>query len=564
MDTEKNENLLTGPTKLIGPDGSTVPMPNCGHIVYVGNGATSQHYKEEFQKLGIRGMQTSRGSGALRHLAAQPATDNDPSSWKVVDGFGHTEAVFRGFHARRRIADKWQWYSEKRVWEAASAEMSPKQLILPGDDVAELCHLDHHNLVLDAQWVDQSGKTANCGSRMFSNELMAHALGGYGGTSNHNTKAAFEHAVENGYTYFEVDLSYTTDRRLVAGRWTKSVCDRSGIEYSDDFVEMTYERAMRLKPYGESMMDARELYEIVRKHPECTFEIDFHKVEGNDVKNRVRSLLEDFQYDESALDRLLIQAYSEQMHRDIDSVHHFSHYQFLVGMSMGRLDEITTYCVDTGICAVALRWGLATADVVSKIRNAGLRVLAYTISNDSVLADGVLNAGVDTVCTDHVTPEKLEKSRGRFGQKPFLVYYHSGSPDASETYSKAVRNAAIQGDVVKVPSGATEFRDSKRWANNGSETLAIQRFALPDKRFAGWHLRVNLDGEHQWFCTDGTFRTKKVMRTRPPVTRYLFTDEEALPVINTKEGAKFVMVAVWDDVESSKGFRPKWFGRRRP
>lgn len=564
MDTEKNENLLTGPTKLIGPDGSTVPMPNCGHIVYVGNGATSQHYKEEFQKLGIRGMQTSRGSGALRHLAAQPATDNDPSSWKVVDGFGHTEAVFRGFHARRRIADKWQWYSEKRVWEAASAEMSPKQLILPGDDVAELCHLDHHNLVLDAQWVDQSGKTANCGSRMFSNELMAHALGGYGGTSNHNTKAAFEHAVENGYTYFEVDLSYTTDRRLVAGRWTKSVCDRSGIEYSDDFVEMTYERAMRLKPYGESMMDARELYEIVRKHPECTFEIDFHKVEGNDVKNRVRSLLEDFQYDESALDRLLIQAYSEQMHRDIDSVHHFSHYQFLVGMSMGRLDEITTYCVDTGICAVALRWGLATADVVSKIKNAGLRVLAYTISNDSVLADGVLNAGVDTVCTDHVTPEKLEKSRGRFGQKPFLVYYHSGSPDASETYSKAVRNAAIQGDVVKVPSGATEFRDSKRWANNGSEPLAIQRFALPDKRFAGWHLRVNLDGEHQWFCTDGTFRTKKVMRTRPPVTRYLFTDEEALPVINTKEGAKFVMVAVWDDVESSKGFRPKWFGRRRP
>lgn len=288
------------PAELVGSDGSTAPMPNCGHIVYVGNGANTQHYEEEFQKLGIRGMQTSRGSGALRHLAAQPATDDDPSSWKVLDGFGHTEAVLRGFYARRRIADKWQWYSEKRVWEDASAEMSSKQLILPGDDVAELCHLDHHNLVLDAQWVDQSGKTANCGSRMFSNELMAHALGGYGGTSNHNTRAAFESAVENGYTYFEVDLSYTTDRRLVAGRWTKSVCDRSGIEYSDDFVEMTYERAMRLKPYGESMMDARELYEIVRKHPEFRFEIDFHKVEGEDVKNRVRSLLEDFQHDESA------------------------------------------------------------------------------------------------------------------------------------------------------------------------------------------------------------------------------------------------------------------------
>lgn len=562
MDTDKNENLPTSPTRLIGPDGSSTPMPICGHIVYVGNGATSQHFQEEFRNLGIRGLQTSSGSGALRHLAAQPVTD-DPSSRKAVDGFGHTGAAFRGFYARRSIAGRWQWYTEKCTWEDASAEMSAKHLILAGDDVADVCDLDRHNLVLDAQWVDPSGNTANCGSRMFSNELMAHALGGHGGTSNHNTRAAFERAVENGYMYFEVDLSYTTDHRLVAGRWTKSVCDLSGIEYGDDFAEMTYERAMQLKPFGESMMDARELYEIVREHPEFTFEIDFHKVEGADVKNRVRSLLEDFQYDESALERLLIQAYTEQMYRDIDSVYHFSHYQFLVGMSTGRLDEIMTYCLDSGICAVALRWGLATADVVNKIKNAGLRVLAYTISNDSVLADGVLTTGVDTVCTDHVTPEKLNKSRGRFGQKPFLVYYHSGSQDASETYSNAVRNAAIQGDVVKVPSGATEFRDTRRWANKGSETLAKQRFALPGKRFVGWYLRVNLDGEHQWYCTDGTFRTKKVMRTRPPVTRYLFRDEEAVPIVNCKDGAKFVMVANWDGVEASTGFWSKWFGRRR-
>lgn len=551
-----------GHTVLIGSDGSLAPMPVSGHIVYVGNGATSQHYEEEFRNRCLRGLQTSSGSGTLKHLAIQPVTD-DPSSKKAVDGFRHTEAALRGFYARRRLVGKWQWYTENSAWEDASAEMSAKLLIRPDDEVANLCDLDRHNLVLDAQWVDPAGKTANCGSRMFSNELMAHALGGHGKTSNHNTRAAFERAVDNGYTYFEVDLSYTIDQRLVAGRWTKSACDLSGIEYSDDFVEMTYERAMSLKPYGESMMDAKELYELVKEHPEYTFEIDFHKVEGDDVKNRVHSLLEDFQYDESALERLLIQAYTEKMHRDIESVHHFSHYQYLVGMSMGRLDEIMTYCLDTGICAVALRWGLATVDVVSKVKNAGLRVLAYTISNDSAVADGLLTAGVDTVCTDHVTPEKLKKSRGRFGQKPFLVYYHSGSPESSEAYSKAVRSPVIQGDVVKVRSGATEFRDTRRWTNDGTETLAIQRFAVPGKRFAGWHMRVNLDGEHQWFCTDGTFRTRKVMRTRPPVTRYLFRDGEALPIINAKDGAKFVMVAVWEDIEPSNGFWSKWFGGQR-
>lgn len=556
-----NHGVIAWPATLgefIDTRGLPIAIPHHGHIVYVGNGATSQRYGEEFRSNGLQGMYTSNGSGAGRHLAAQLCT-GDPLSWKVYDGFEHDRAKLLGFHARQRIAGKWIWCTVDEGWEEASEDMVAKRLIQVGEDITDLCSLEQHNLVLDAQWIDSDGESANCGSAMFSNSLMAHALGGYQGTAYHNTRAAFEYAVENGHTYFEVDLSYTSDRRLVAScGWTREACELNGIEYHEDFADMTYELAMSLTVYGEPVMDARDLYQIVKDHPEYTFEIDFHKVEGDAARDRVQSLLEDFRYDDDVLERLLIQIYSQQMHQDIDSIYHFTHYQYLVGMRMDRLDETVDYCLDAGICAVALRWNLATDAIVRKIKNAGLHILAYTVARDGAIADALLASGIDTVCSDHVTPGLLEKSKGRYGQYPFFVYYHSGTSNASETYSWAARSRMIRGKVRRVPSGALEFRDSRLWVNDGSETLARNRFRLRGKRFAGWHMRISIDGEHHWYCADGTFRTKEVMRARPRIKRFLLSDQQALPTVKTTKGAKLVMVAVWKPVRDTGGFLSKW------
>ncbi|WP_157929954.1 hypothetical protein [Brevibacterium epidermidis] len=542
-------------------NGNWVEMPVSGHIVYMGNGATSQSFDEEFRLREIPGMQTSNGSGSGKYMGVQLITD-DPSSTRVINGFSHSAATLVGFHARQKNHGKWHWYTEAGQWADASAEMGAKRLFQPGDDLSVLGPFRQGNLVLDAQWVDAAGNSANCGTRMFSNKLMAHALGGYQGTSNHNTRRAFEHALENGYRYFEVDLSYTSDGRLVAGSWTRKACERAGIEYSEDFAEITYERAMSLKPYGEPMMDARELYELVKQHPECSFELDFHKVEGDAVKNRVKSLLEDFQYDDEALGRLLIQTYTRKMHRDIDSVYRFTHYQYLVGKIMGRFDEIATYCLDTGICAIALRWNLATSESIAKAKGAGLRVLAYTIKKEAAVADALIAAGVDTICTDHVTLEELDSSRGLFAANPYTVVYHSGSSEATERYSAAIEGGP-EGEIRRVGSGALEFRDTTKWANDGRRTLLKCRFSVTGKRFVGWRLRVTLDGVHQWYCADGTFRTKELLKTEPPVVRKLFSDEEAVPIVNALPGAKFVMVAVWESVPNLKNFLSRWFKPRR-
>ena len=63
------------------------------------------------------------------------------------------------------------------------------------------------------------------------------------------------------------------------------------------------------------------------------------------------------------------------MFEDIHKVYPFVHYQYLVGKNIHDLDSVITYCLDHGICVLALRMNLAKPEYVRKIRNAGLYVM---------------------------------------------------------------------------------------------------------------------------------------------------------------------------------------------
>ena len=515
--------------------------PTSGYIVYEGNGATSHNYAKEFAARGIQGFYSSSGSGSRKYVALQPIMD-EPSDNLVINGFSHKEGQLVGFHVRKRVADTWMWLTQRSGWQETSEDME-KVLVQPNQDMSELNMPIGNNTVLEAQWVSSDGHSANCGSRMFSNRLMAHALGGFRNTTYTNSRAAFEHSLENEHTYFEVDLSYTLDERLIASSPRITTSDTQKLE---NIAEMTYERVMSLTVSGEPVMDGRQLYEIVRHHPQFTFEIDFHRVVGEDAKKRIESLLNDFQHDDEALSWLLIPVHSAQMHKDLDSVYQFQHYQYLLGMKMERLDSAITYCLDTGICALALRWGLVTQSIIKQIKAAGLYILGYTVEKDAPLADALLRSGIDTICTDFVTPELLQEASGSEGQKEFYVFYHSGSPNAVASFSTKDPGSDPHRTLHKLKSGAFEMRDDKRWKNDGFQQLHPPRFALKGKRFVGWRMRVRIDGKPRWYCTDGTFRNKKETLTAPATERYLFHDHDTLPIIQTVDGAKVVMVAAWE------------------
>lgn len=500
-------------------------------LVYVGNGATEQNYESACRSMGGSFDQTA---------IIEFSSDSFP---RIQKRFYWDQAECVGFYARCKVNDEWLWYCQDGRWHPTDTVMPDKKLWTENEETGALFAENRSSVViLVAQWKNVNDEYCNCGYEMFSNRLMAHAFGGMDTKTYHNTEAAFDHGIRNGYRYFEVDLSYTQDKRLVLCHgWTKANCKHTGFEYQPDFADMTYQRIMGMKVHGNPIMDAREFYhEIKKRDPGYTYEIDFHNVDGEPAKERVRAMIEDFEYDKPVLNRLLIQAYSRKMFEDIHTIYPFTHYQYLVGKNIHDLDNIITYCLDHGICVLALRMNLAKPEYVKKIHNAGLYVMCYTVNKDLAAADKLFDSGVDTLCTDFITDKMLSENQERMGKLPFYVYYNSGSADVLNCYPKAV-----SGQVELLKSGNYEWKDQTLWDNDGQRKLAKCGYTLEGKKFAGWKMRVQTDGKQLWYCKDHLYHGKGDLADGTGVEPYIFAEEEQLPIWTVRENCKMVMVATW-------------------
>jgi hypothetical protein len=215
---------------------------------------------------------------------------------------------------------------------------------------------------------------------------------------------------------------------------------------------------------------------------------------------------------------------------------------------MDKLDEIITFCLDHGICAVAVRANLARPSQIRKLKNAGLYILCYTVTKDADYAKKLLDSGVDTICTDEVTPSQLAKSENSFGKVPFSVYYNSGIAISEEQYSARIADGTLDGILQTFDSGNTEFRDQTVWPNDGKKTLVPNLFHAKDRTFVGWKLRIGLDGKRLWYCNDHCYHTAGDLRGDTDLKEVIFPDEAALPVWTFKKNTRLIMVAVWKSV----------------
>lgn len=510
-----------------------VPHLKLGHkarrLVYVGNGATS--VDSEYNK-------TESADCDRRFVGTTWSGFSYP---KLQNPFVRDDADCIGFYARRRTPVVWEWYCTDGSWHRTEADMPEKMLFPVGSSVKEL-YKDEDSIYFVTQWEDKHGIRVNCGSDICSKPLMGHAFGGMDDKTYHNTMAALEHGIETGYKDFEIDFSYTTDGRLVLSHgWSPSNCKCIGITYKPDFDNMTYERVMNMPIHGNPIMDARQFYERVKDEPDYRFEVDFHFVQEH-RKEMVQELVKDFENDGQVLDRLLMQVYTQQMYQIIDGVYRFKNYSYLAGKYVYRLDEFLTFCLDKGICAIALRANLAKREYIDKIHNAGLYVMTYTVQRDADYAKHLLDSGIDTICTDFITEELLDEAEG-FGYFPFYVWYNSDRADVENHYSEDARDQFIQ-----TKKGNLEYKDKTVWENDGSGTLRKCEFSVPGKHFVGWKLRVTLDGNTFWYCKDGLYHIKKDFDETKDVVPYIFADEAVIPVWKVKRNMKLVMVAVWEDL----------------
>lgn len=491
-------------------------------VLYLGNGADGICYKQLFEERRLKGAELCRNGERGSDEAYQEVVESS-CPVPVVQGFTSTEAEFAGFWARKKKDGRWHWYIKGAGFCPLTEQMEEKQLFWDGDDIRALFSEEGGYLVLQAQWRRRTtGKAVRNGYPMLSHTLQAHAFGAFEGHTYCNTLAAYQNGVQNGYRYFEVDLSYTADRRLVCCHgWTESACKNVGFAYSERFLHMRYRWLKKMKVYGQEIMDVRQFYREMKKRPQDTFEIDFHEVYGEDLKRRIHALLKDFAYDTEALERLVIQAYSMQMYQEIDAIYHFKHYQYLVGDKTYRLDEILEFCLDHNIGIVAMRGSMTAPEMVRKIQNAGLYLMCYTVKQDADFAKYLLDMGADTICTDSVTAEALLGASDCFGPYPFSVVYLSN---------------AKQGPQDTEPHACP---------NDGEWRIAGD---TPEKEgcvFAGWNLRVTIDGSRLWYGTDGLYHAGRDFNGKTELAKRLFLNGERLPVLLVKEGMTAELAAAW-------------------
>lgn len=376
---------------------------------------------------------------------------------------------------------------------------------------------------------------------MFKEQLLAHALGGYKGHTYLNTEECFFNAIQSGYKYFEVDLKLTTDGYLVCSHgWNKQNCDITGMKYDESFENMTYELFMSQKILGMPVMDAKRMYQLLVEHTDIYLELDLHSLNYNTAKVVATKLIEIFE-DKSVLERCLIQVNSIRMFKGIKSVYNFPIFQYVLIKDIDDLDMYIDFCVENDINSLAIKKTFATPQNIRSIKDAGLGLLVFSVDNVNT-ARMLFGYGVDTVCTNFITPSDLYDS-----DVGITVIYNS-SPKASEEISVLIGRNILRGSISITKNGSYEYTEDLVYVTNEGYNLMDCCFSKKGACFAGWNVRYreNKHDKWKWLCTDSIWRTREEIERTDSVAMTTFYSgdkfkKEMLPEGNTT----FVFQARW-------------------
>lgn len=245
----------------------------------------------------------------------------------------------------------------------------------------------------------------------FNFSVVAHALGGLEGKYTYsNSLEGLKQSLENGYKFIEVDLVLTKDNKLVCSHgWSEQTYNDTGVAMNKKNPVMTYEQFMKTKIQGRyTTIDAAKIAEIMRENKNLLFELDLRTLDKETATNTAKAIVKEFGTDKSITDRLLIQVGSEEMYEVINEVYNFKYYQYFVHKAeLKDIDKVIKVCKSKGIVSVAIKEDYLTEKLLTKFKEYGLCVLIHTV-DDVETAKKWLDKGVDTVCTNFITPNDVK------------------------------------------------------------------------------------------------------------------------------------------------------------
>ena len=242
-------------------------------------------------------------------------------------------------------------------------------------------------------------------SWMEGNLLIAHAMGGIDNQNYLNCKEGMELAYENGYRVFEGDFCLLDDR-VVLMHDTGSFFEASGLQEEN----LDYDSFCKAKLCGKyTTMDLSDVVLFLSEHPDAWFMTD-SKYDKNPHMVHVLSelVIKAQEYDESVLDRIIVQIYNQNMLKSVMDVYPFRSVVYTTYLSNDMDNELIQFCLRTGVGAVTTHGKRMTEDFSSQLSAAGIKSLVFTI-NDVETAQNYVDMGVSCIYSDFILPGQLHK-----------------------------------------------------------------------------------------------------------------------------------------------------------
>ena len=247
-------------------------------------------------------------------------------------------------------------------------------------------------------------------------QVIAHAMGAIDGLRTPNCLEGFLAQYEAGVRVFEVDLRLTRDCKVVLRHDWWDAAWQEGI----DWVHIpTREQFLSEKILGRyTPLSFQDLLLLMEEYPDVCVITDTKFTESDVFTIQFDAMLEDAR--ELGLtylfDRIFIQVYSGNMRTALHNMYPFPHYIYTLYQDpdapfKGTVEDFrarAAYCRERGIEGITMYDSLWKPEFAAIAAEYGVRVYVHTV-NDPEAAAALLDAGVDAVYSDSLTPGDLAK-----------------------------------------------------------------------------------------------------------------------------------------------------------
>ncbi len=227
-------------------------------------------------------------------------------------------------------------------------------------------------------------------------ELIAHALGVIDDETYTNSIEAFEESYNNGHRLFEVDISITSDNKLVA---------RHGWE---DDLGQGITKAVNYKEFMNTLyhdkynpVDFETVLNLLDEYPDIYMVLDGKVESPKDVEVLYEAIGEEIEgINKNIQHRLIPQMFYEE---DLEVIRSYGFHDlvYVVGREEYTAESIAEFGEENDVRVVSLSRKRITPELVERLKESGILVYMYTLNDEDEMRE-YLDIGVQGFFTDFV------------------------------------------------------------------------------------------------------------------------------------------------------------------